>query len=132
MRDPLFLLYIIACLVAGKLANRLPIFGANADPRFVHGPAGCLIGLFQLSFVLYGGVLGFLIPKGIAEVVPRDHFNPLYGPTDLDALGRLAQFIGACAGVWLGLRGTWLWVVLMLIGGGIYVVMHMLRWIVFG
>ena len=80
------------------LASRLPIFGANADPRFVDGTAGCLIGMFQLSPLLLSGVLGFLIPKGIAEVVPWDHVNLLYGPTYLDALGRLELFIG----LWLG------------------------------
>jgi hypothetical protein len=57
MREPLFCstsspLYIIGCLVVGMLANRLPIFGANADPRFVRGGGICVV-MHMLRWIVF-------------------------------------------------------------------------------
>jgi hypothetical protein len=50
----------------------------------------------------------------------------------VDGLGRLAQVVGMLLGGWVGLRGGWLWLLVMLGGYLLAAATGVLQWIIQG
>jgi hypothetical protein len=77
---------------------------------------GCVIAGFLLLFVVAGAGIGYAVPQFIAESVAPVRINILDPRHGVDGLGRLAQVVGMLLGGWVGLRGGWLWLIVMLAG----------------
>ena len=65
----------------------------------------------------------------ISDVLPRDPTRFGTSTGDLDGFGRLATLIGDLCGGYIGLRGSLLWVVLLVLGGALYVASATLGWV---
>ena len=135
MRDLIFIGYSAVWVVLAWSVNRLPFW----QPRVVRignanfipdqRPAGCMM----LLFLAMGVVIGATLPLGISDVMPHAAYEfRRGGVADLDGLGRLAMIVGGLCGGYVGLRGSRLWVVLMLIGLALYAVSATLGWIIRG
>ena len=129
LREALFLAYAAAMLLAASAVSRMrplqmPV-GVAAAPG--------LVGLICLSVLIAGGGIGCMVPTLIAEAVPPGgSFSALRAPTDLGALGRLVQILGAACGAWIAVRGLWLWTLMTVVGVALYATFHALAWISLG
>ena len=65
-------------------------------------------------------------------LLPEPHQWRTGSTKDLGVLGRAAMLVGGCCGAYVGFRGSWLWVVLFLIGGALYVILSSAKWVVWG
>ena len=135
MRDLIFLAYIAAWVGLACFVKRIPFW----QPRVLrHGdlsiipdqrPAGCMMVLF----LGMGAMIGATLPMSISDWLPRNPYQWRTGSTeDLGLLGRAAMLVGGFCGAYVGFRGSWLWVVLFLIGGAFYVVLSSAKWVVWG
>ena len=135
MRDLVFLAYIAAWVSLAYFVNRTPFW----QPRVLwrgdlsitpdQKPAGCMMVLF----LGMGAMIGATMPIAVSDWLPRIPYQWRTGGTeDLGVLGRVAMFVGCCCGAYVGFRGSWLWVVLFLIGGALYVVLSSAKWVVSG
>ena len=68
------------------------------------------------------GAIGVGLLMAISDVLPRDPARFHTGGTsDLDGFGRLAMLVGGLCGGYVGLRGSRLWAVLLVVGGALYI-----------
>lgn len=77
-------------------------------------------------------MIGATLPMTISEWLPRNPYLWRSGTEDLGGLGRLAMLVGGGCGAYVGFRGSWLWVILFLIGGALYVVLSTAKWVAVG
>lgn len=75
---------------------------------------GFLAGVVMLGFYLSFSIVGFALPEGL-----RGMLGLSFGP---DWLMRLSQVTGAVCAFYVGLRGTIIWGVLLILGIGITLV----------
>ena len=135
MRDLVFVGFGIAWLGLAWSVKRVPFWQPRVvrfgDASFVpdQRPAGCIM----LLFLLMGAVIGVGLPMVISDVLPRDP-TPFYteGTSGLDGFGRLAMLVGGLCGGYVGLRGSRLWAVLLVVGGVLYVASAALGWVLRG
>ena len=127
LRDVLYLAWIFACIVLVKVANRTP---ALALPQAQTG--GCLLGLIVISLAIGGGGIGAFVPHLIAVSLPHRNAFGYAMDTNIDALGRLSQIIGAVCGVYIALRAIRPWCVLGVIGVAIYLVVAAANYVLCG
>jgi hypothetical protein len=133
--DLLYLVSMVAWLAIAWLTSRLPV--RPPPPRTYEEAAaqqrvGCIVGGFLLLFVVAGAGIGYAIPQFTAESVPPVRINILDPHHGVDALGRFAQVVGVLLGGWVGLRGGWLWLIVMLAGYLLAAATGVLQWIVQG
>jgi len=132
VRDLVFVAYSVAWIVLAWSVKRVPFW----QPRVVRlgnasfipdqRPAGCMM----LLFLVMGAAIGVTLPMAISDVLPRDPFQFHGGGTsDLDGFGRLAMLVGGLCGGYVGLRGSRFWVVLLVVGGALYVASAILAWV---
>lgn len=79
---------------------------------------GFVAGAVMLGFYLSFGIVGFALPEGLHKMLGLS-----FGP---DWLMRLSQVTGAVCAFYVGLRGTVVWGILLVVGIGVAVV----SWIV--
>jgi len=127
LRDVLYLAWIVACVVLIKVANRTP---ALALPQAQTGR--CLLGLIVISLAIGGSGVGAFVPHLVAVSLPHRNAFGYVMDTNIDALGRLSQIIGAACGVYIALRAIWLWCVLGVLGVAIYLVVAAANYVLGG
>ena len=132
MRDLVFVAYSLAWIGLAWSVKRVPFWQPRVvqfgDASFVpdQRPAGCMM----LLFLLMGAVIGVGLPMAISDVLPRDPTRLYQGGTSgLDGFGRLAMLVGGLCGGYVGLRGSRLWAVLLVVGGVLYVASTTLGWV---
>lgn len=131
MRDLIFLAYSVAWIALAWLVKQVPFWQPRVvrfgDAAFVpdQRPAGCMM----LLFLIVGAVIGLALPMVISDVLPRDPTRFGASAGDLDRFGRLAMLVGGVCGGYVGLRGSRLWVVLLVLGGALYVASATLGWV---
>ncbi|KQW93589.1 hypothetical protein ASC94_13335 [Massilia sp. Root418] len=74
---------------------------------------GFLTGVVMLGFYLSFSIVGFALPEGLHKMLGLG-----FGP---DWLMRLSQVTGAVCAFYVGLRGTFVWGILLILGIGIAV-----------
>lgn len=122
MREALFLAYIAALLLACKFVARMPPLQLVTSPGF--------LAFLNFSILLFGIGAGAMLPEVIAEAAASLNRAPVWRPSsDIGALGRLAQLVGAVCGGWLAIRGLWLWTVLSLCVGALYAAFAVIDWL---
>lgn len=132
MRDLVFVGYSIAWIGLAWSVKRVPFWLPHVvrfgDASFVpdQRPAGCMM----LLFLMMGGAIGLALPIVISDVLPGDPTR-LHGggASDLDGFGRLAMLVGGLCGGYVGLLGSRLWAVLLVVGGVLYVASATLGWV---
>ena len=135
MRDLVFVGYGIAWIGLAWSVKRVPFWQPRVvrfgDASFVpdQRPAGCMM----LLFLLMGAAIGVGLPMAISDMLPRD-LTQLYtgGTSGLDGFGRLAMLVGGLCGGYVGLRGSRLWAVLLVVGSVLYVAYAILGWVLRG
>lgn len=132
MRDLIFVAYSVAWIVLAWSVKQVPFWQPGVvrfgDAAFIpdQRPAGCMM----LLFLLMGAAIGMALPMAISDVLPRDSFQfHAEGASDLDGFGRLAMLVGGLCGGYVGLRGSRLWAVLLVVGGALYVASAILGWV---
>ena len=135
MRDLIFIAYSVAWVVLAWSVKRVPFWQPRVvrfgDAAFIpdQRPAGCMM----LLFLMMGAAIGMALPMAISDVLPRDPFQfHGGGASDLDGFGRLAMLAGGLCGGYVGLRGSRLWAVLLVVGGTLYVASAILGWVLRG
>ena len=135
MRDLIFVAYSLAWIGLAWSVKRVPFWQPRVvrfgDASFVpdQRPAGCMM----LLFLLMGAVIGMGLPLAISDILPRDPTR-FYeaGTSGLDGFGRMAVLVGGLRGGYVGLRGSRLWTVLLVVGGALYVASATLGWVLRG
>ena len=132
MRDLIFVAYSITWIVLAWSVKRVPFWQPrvvrSGDASFIpdQRPAGCMM----LLFLVMGAAIGVALPVAISDVLPRDPTQIYKGNTgDLDGFGRLAMLAGGLCGGYVCFRGSRLWVVLLVVGGALYVASAILGWV---
>jgi hypothetical protein len=135
MHDLPYIVTIVLWVAVAWLTSRLPVWPApptTYQQAAAQQRVGCVIGGFLLLFVVAGAGIGYAVPQFIAESVPPVQINILDPHHGVDGLGRLAQVVGMLLGSWVGLRGGWLWLIVMLAGYLLAAATGVLQWIVQG
>ncbi len=120
MRDLIWVATMVFWVVAVQFARRTTFW----EPRaVVVGGVATLpdqrpMGFMILLCLLAGVAIGAMLPSMIQDRLPT---GSGFYPPPLDGLGRLASIVGGVCGAYVGVRGSWLWVVLGLACSGIYV-----------
>ena len=84
----------------------------------------------MLLFLMMGGAIGVALRMVISDDLPRDPTQFYSGGTSgLDGFGRLAMLVDSLCGGYVGLRGSRLWAVLLVVGGVLYVASATLGWV---
>lgn len=133
MRDLIFTAYIAIWIILTWSVKRLPFWtprivrvgnaGFISDQR----PAGCMMVLF----LVMGAGIGVTLPMALSDFLPHDPYQfRRGGVADLDGIGRLAVVVGGLCGGYVGLRGSWLWVIFLLAGVALYFALATLRWVI--
>lgn len=132
MRDLFSVAYSITWIALAWTVKRVPFWQPRVvrfgDVSFIpdQRPAGCMMVLF----LMMGGAIGVALPMAISDVLPRDPTQFYSGGTSgLDGFGRLAMLVGGLCGGYVGLRGSRLWGVLLVVGGVLYVASATLGWV---
>jgi hypothetical protein len=133
MRDIIYILYMFIWVLLVRVANRTPIWQPRTyqmgavtylpDQR----PMGCMM----ILFLAIGAMVGVTLPMVISDILPAPILR-VYPDQGLDALGRLAQIVGGLSGAYVGLRGSWLWCLLFLLGMGLYVLHAVVAYVLGG
>ena len=120
MRDLIWVATMVFWVLAVRLARRTTFW----EPRAVvvgdvtYLPDQRPMGFMILLCLLAGVAIGAMLPSMIQDRLPT---GSGFYPPPLDGLGRLASIVGGVCGAYVGVRGSWLWVVLGLACSGIYV-----------
>jgi hypothetical protein len=133
MRDIIYIVYMFIWVLLVRRANRTPVW----QPRtFQMGavtylpdqrPMGCMM----ILFLGIGATIGAALPSVVSDMLPAP-VPHIYPDPGLDALGRLAQIVGGLSGAYVGLRGSWLWCILFLLGIGLYLLHAVVSYVLGG
>jgi hypothetical protein len=106
------LIYIAGCVVAVLAINRTPVLVPRQYPGDVYGTYVMqrAAGLMMMCFMLSGAAIGAVLPL-------------TWSPPGV--LARLAALVGGFAGAYIGVRGSWLWTLMMTGYGAVW----LLSWV---
>ena len=94
------LIYIAGCVVAVLAINRTPVLVLRQYPGDVYGAylMQRAAGMMMMCFMLFFAAIGAILPL-------------TWSPPSV--LAKLAALVGGVAGAYIGLRGSWLWTIVM-------------------
>ena len=94
------LIHIAGCVVAVLAVNRTPVLMLRQYPGDVYGAylMQRAAGIMMMCFMLFFAAIGALLPLS-------------WSPPGV--LAKVAAIVGGVAGAYIGLRGSWLWTIVM-------------------